>query len=137
MVSRLLYKMTEATAQTSGKPLLLLFDRDIIIRAALAEYLRRCGYAVIETARLKEVQEVLRAGNPVDLAFVDIGEDSAEGFRVAQAVRQARPRVRVLIASSIGSAAAEAGDLCEHGPFLTKPYHPSLLERHIKQMLSH
>lgn len=128
--------MTDTKAQTPVKPVLLLFDRDVLIRTALAEYLRGCGFAVREVGTVREAEAVLASEHHVDLAFLDIGEDSAEGFGLAQTIRKQRPHLKVMIASGVASAAAEAGDLCEKGPMLAKPYDHQLLERHIRRLLA-
>ena len=128
--------MTDAKTQTPVPAVLLLFDRDVLIRTALAEYLRRCGYTVMEVGSVREAEAVLVSEHHVDLAFLDIGEDSAEGFGLAQTIRKQRPHLKVMIASGVASAAAEAGDLCERGPMLAKPYDHRLLEGHIRRLLS-
>lgn len=126
----------DSKAPTSAKPVLLLFDRNVLIRAALADYLRGCGFTVIETGTLEEANAVLGSEHHIDLAFLEIGEDSAQGFGLAQMIRKARPHAKVMIASGVANAAAEAGDLCERGPRAAKPYDHSLLEQHIRRLIA-
>jgi two-component SAPR family response regulator len=72
-----------------------------------------------------------------DVAFIDVeGDTSADGFEISQAIRKHRPGVKILLAASVRRAAAEAGDLCEHGPHLAKPYDHQPLERHIQRLLA-
>ena len=132
---RFLRMTTDSATPTPVKPVLLLFDRNVLIRAALAHYLRGCGFTVIETGTLEEANAVLGSEHHFDLAFLEIGEDSAQGFGLAQMIRKARPHAKVLMASGVANAAAEAGDLCARGPNLAKPYDHSLLERHIRRLL--
>lgn len=127
---------TDSKTPTSAKPVLLLFDRNVLIRAALAEYLRDCGFTVIETGTLEEANAVLGSDHHIDLAFLEIGGDSAQGFGLAQMIRKARPHAKIMIASGVANAAAEAGDLCEHGPMAAKPYDHSLLEQHIRRLIA-
>lgn len=127
---------TDSPTPTRVKPVLLLFDRNVLIRAALGDYLRECGFTVMEIGTLEEANALLGSEHHIDLAFLEIGEDSAQGFVLAQMIRKARPHVKVMMASGVANAAAEAGDLCEHGPELAKPYDHSLLERHIRRLLA-
>jgi DNA-binding response OmpR family regulator len=127
---------TDSPTPTPVKPVLLLFDRNVLVRTALADYLRECGFTVIEIGTLEEANALLGSEHHIDLAFLEIGEDSAQGFVLAQMIRKARPHVKVMMASGVANAAAEAGDLCEHGPSLVKPYDHSLLERHIRRLLA-
>lgn len=133
---RLLRMMTDSKSRTSSKPALLLFDRNVLVRTALADYLRECGFTVIEIGSLEEANVLLASEHHIDLAFLEIGEDSAQGFGLAQMIRKARPHVKVMIASGVANAAAEAGDLCERGPMLARPYDHSILERHIRRLLA-
>lgn len=133
---RLLRMMTDSKSPMSAKPVLLLFNRNVLFRTALADYLRQCGFTVIEIGTLDEANALLGSEHHIDLAFLEIGDGSAEGFGLAQMIRKARPHVKIMIASGVANAAAEAGDLCEHGPMLAKPYDHSILERHIRRLLA-
>lgn len=128
---------TSDDTRTPDTAILLLFHRDILIRSALAEYLRECGYTVVETGHLDEARQALRSEMHFDAAFIDVeGPASALGFALAQDIRQQRPHMKVLLAASVRRAAAEAGDLCEQGPMLSKPYDHRTLERHIQRLLA-
>jgi DNA-binding response OmpR family regulator len=131
---RLLLMMMDTP--TPVPTVLLLFDRNVLIRTALADYLRDCGFTVMEVGTVEEVNAVLASEHHIELAFLDIGDDSAQGFTIAQMIRKARPHVKVMMASGVAGAAAEAGDLCENGPMLAKPYDHSILERHIRRLLA-
>ena len=128
---------TADCAQTPVSPVLLLLHRDVLVRSALGAYLRECGYTVIETTQADEVRQLLRTERDIDIAFIDIeGEGSGEGFEIAQTIRKHRPSVQVLLAASVGRAAAEAGELCEQGPMLARPYDHQILERNIRRLLA-
>jgi hypothetical protein len=43
----------------------------------------------------------------------------------------------VLLTSGVRRAAETAGDLCEHGPHLAKPYNHLHLEAQIRRLLAH
>lgn len=116
---------------------LLLVEGDVLVRAPLANYLRTCGYRVLEAASAKEARMLLAANHTrIELVFVDASLSGAEnGFALAQWVRQDHPNIRVLLAGSITDAAQKAGKLCEGGPMLAKPYTPDIVLARIQRLL--
>jgi DNA-binding NtrC family response regulator len=126
------------TAVTEDLERILLVESDVMVRHALAEYLRHCGYRVIEAATTQEAMTLLRdASVPIDMVFsaVEI-EGTADGFGLSKWVRENQPGVKVILAGTVVSAAHAAGDLCEEGPHLAKPYEPQQVVEWIKK-LSH
>jgi DNA-binding NtrC family response regulator len=115
---------------------LLLVHADILVRTALAAYLRECGYEVVEAGTPEEATQALRLEMKFDLAFLDIEGNEGAGFQLAQSIRKHRPEVRVVLAAGIPRAAAEAGELCEQGPMQRRPYDHRTLERHIRRLLA-
>lgn len=104
---------------------------------ALADYLRECGYTVVETSDADEAITVLEADVPVDIAFSDIAMPaSLDGFGLAQWIRRERPGIKVILTSGVARSAKAAGELCEHGPMLAKPYEHADLERRIRALLA-
>lgn len=104
---------------------------------ALADYLRECGYTVVETSDALEAITVLEADVPVDVAFADIAMPaSLDGFALAQWIRRERPGIKVILTSGVARSAKAAGELCEHGPMLAKPYEHADLERRIRALLA-
>jgi DNA-binding NtrC family response regulator len=115
---------------------LLLVHGDILVRTALAAYLRECGYEIVEAGTTEEAIQALRLDMKFDLAFLDIEGDEGAGFQLAQTIRKQRPDVRVVLAAGVPRAAAEAGALCEQGPAQRKPYDHRTLERHIRRLIA-
>lgn len=129
--------MTRATELRTPEPsTLLLVHGDILVRTALAAYLRECGYDVVEAGTTEEAIQALRLDMKFDLAFLDIEGDEGAGFQLAQTIRKHRPQVRVVLAAGVPRAAAEAGELCEQGPTQRKPYDHRTLERHIRRLIA-
>ncbi len=117
---------------------LLLVEPDLIIRHALAEYLRTCGYRVAEAGDTNEALALLAAPRPdVDLVLCDAqAPGKVDGFGLAQWVREQAPHVRVILAGTVAKAAEKAGDICEEGPLLARPYDHQLLLDRIKRSLA-
>ena len=108
--------MTRATERSTPEPrTLLLVHGDILVRTALAAYLRECGYDVVEAGTTEEAIQALRLDMKFDLAFLDVEGDEGAAFQLAQTIRKHRPAVRVVLAAGVPRAAAEAGELCERG----------------------
>jgi DNA-binding response OmpR family regulator len=112
---------------------ILIVDADILIRHPLAEYLRECGYRVVQAANLDEARTLFaqrRRRLAIDVVLADTNAPGAENvFKFAAWVRANRPGVEVILAGSVDAAAEKAGELCEEGP-LSKPYdHKLVLDR--------
>jgi CheY-like chemotaxis protein len=123
-------------SDTVSRKAVLVVDSDILSRHALADYLRHCGYVVVEAVSTDEALAAL--GEPsldVDVilcAVEALGTQS--GFELATWVRQNRPELEVRIAGSLAGAAKEAANLCETGPHLAMPYEPQAVIDYIKQL---
>ncbi|MBV8118756.1 MAG: response regulator [Alphaproteobacteria bacterium] len=101
------------------------------MRMVVAEYLRECGYIVIEGSTADDVMTVLHAGTHVDTILTELKlPGNLDGFGLARWVRDNHPGIDVILTSSIRNAAQKAGDLCDDGP-LEKPFHPRELVRRI------
>jgi DNA-binding NtrC family response regulator len=118
------------------QPCILIVDADVLIRHPLAEYLRECGFRVLEAASVTEARQVLEEGRlPIDVVFADV-DASGDGFALAAWIRGNHPFVRVILAGSHATAAESAGDLCEDGPIAAKPYDHQFLLAEIRRLLA-
>jgi CheY-like chemotaxis protein len=118
-------------------PVILVVEDDVLVRTVVAAYLRECGFDVIEATSADEAIRVLQAEVRVDIVFSDVNMPGRmDGFGLAQWVRRERPWLKVILTSGAARTAKEAGDLCEHGPILAKPYDHAELERHIRSLLA-
>jgi DNA-binding response OmpR family regulator len=129
--------MAEGDARSDQETVLLL-DAEIIVRMMLAEYLRECGYRVIEAATADEAKFVLEHGDfRIDVILVDIAAaGSSDGFTFAQWVRTHKAGLPIVLAGTADHASNAAGDLCEEGPMFKKPYDHQLLLQRIRQLLA-
>jgi len=122
----------------NGNPIpstILVIEDEILIRLAVCDYLRGCGYRVIEGSTGEEAQRVFRAGEPVEILFSDINlGHGMTGFALAAWVRENYPAVRILLTSGIETLADDATHLCD-GPLMSKPYSHGALETRIKRLL--
>jgi DNA-binding response OmpR family regulator len=116
----------------------LIVDSEIVVRMTLGEYLRHCGYRVIEAASGEEALKVLKdADLIIDAALMEVElRGEIDGFQLASWIRNRRPGIQVILAGTPKRAAKAAGDLCEEGPTMSKPYDPQLVVERIKRLLS-
>jgi DNA-binding NtrC family response regulator len=115
----------------------LIVEADILIRHALSEYLRDCGYTVVEAVNAEEARALLLEDKvPVDVVLADVNPSGNSGFVLASWIRANRPGVKIILAGTVTKAAEKAGDLCEDGPGLAKPYdHRGVLD-HIRRAMA-
>ena len=53
------------------RPCILLVECDIVVRSPLAEYLRECGYRVLEAVNTIEARELLGKADDITLVLAD------------------------------------------------------------------
>lgn len=110
---------------------MLLLEPDILIRHPLAEYLRDCGYRVVEAVSVPEAREIiLHSQDGIDAVLAAVDSPGENVFAFAHWLRAEHPGIDVVLAGSVDGAAQRAERLCEDGPALHKPYdHKLVLER--------
>jgi len=115
----------------------LVVEDEILIRVVIADYLRSCGYRVIEAASADEAIVILQHTElEVDVVFSDIEmPGSMDGFELSKWLRANRPGVDVILAGSVARAAAAAAELCDSGP-VPKPYEPQMAADRIRQLMA-
>lgn len=116
----------------------LLVEDEVIARMMLAEYLRDCGYKVIEAAHTDEALVVLQH-TEIEVGVVLCGiskTGSAGGFALSQWIRSSRPWRQVILAGNHERSADAADELCQAGPMLSKPYEPKVVLDRIKLLLA-
>ena len=128
--------MTVDSASERVGESILIVDGDVLVRHVIADYLRHCGYSVVEAANSDEAYVAL--GEPtlsIDIILFDvIGLGSESGFQLARWVRTNRPGLEVKLAGGVEMAAQTAAELCESGPHLKRPYEPELVVDYIKRL---
>jgi CheY-like chemotaxis protein len=117
----------------------LIVDDEVLVRMVIGAYLRDCGYRVIEAASADEAMRVIEQDKEgaVSVVLTDVAmPGERDGFVLAQWIRQRRPGCEVILAATPARAADAAGDLCEQGPMLGKPYEPQVVVDRIRRLLA-
>jgi DNA-binding response OmpR family regulator len=114
---------------------IMVLESDVLVRTAISEHLRDCGYRVIEAVRAADVWAAAQAGTVPDVVFAGVraGGDGG-GFSLAQQLRQTHPGISVILTSGIADAAQKSSELCEQGA-VEKPYRPQDLARRIHLLI--
>jgi len=115
----------------------LIVEADILIRNPLAEYLRECGYRVLEAFDAVEARQVLDdSSQTIDIVMADVDAPGEGGFVFAAWIRGNYPGIEVILAGSVAKAAEKAGQLCQDGPALSKPYDHQIVLDRIRRLLA-
>jgi DNA-binding NtrC family response regulator len=123
--------------KTDTPETILVVEDDVLVRMPIAQYLRDCGYKVIEAVNADEAMVVLsHQETPVHLVFSDIEMPGAtDGFGLAKWIREHRPGLVVLLAGTVPRAVENAKELCEQGP-VPKPYEAQVVHNQIRRLLA-
>lgn len=116
----------------------MVVDGEVLIRTELSNYLRHCGYIVIEAASTDEAKTVLaKAQMSVDVVLCDAdAPGEVNGFGFASWLRKEHPQIDIILAGTVDKAAQEAAKLCDDGPHLARPYDPTSVSDFIRQRLA-
>jgi DNA-binding NtrC family response regulator len=117
-------------------PTILIVERDILVRQPLAQYLRDCGYRVLEAVNAAEARgAVSTERESIDVVLMDVkGVPSEGGFALASWLRSSHPTIKVLLGGTIAKVLQLAGDLCNDGPAGGLDYR--LVLDHIRRLLA-
>ena len=123
---------------SSAVETILVVDDEAIVRAAIADYLRSCGYRVFEATNAEEALAILGDdGLRVDIVLSAVAMRSGmDGFGLSRWIREHRADIKIVLAGTPARAADAAAELCDSGPTLARPYDPQIVLDRIKRMLA-
>jgi len=122
-----------AHADASRKRLTLLFvDDDFLISLSTVALLEDLGHSVIKAASGPAALDVLKSGKAVDLMITDYAMPGMTGLQLAEAARQMKPDLPILLATGYADLPARAKlEL----PRLSKPYRQHQLAEKISSLM--
>jgi DNA-binding NtrC family response regulator len=106
------------------------------VRTPLAEYLRECGYRVVEAVNAGEARQVLGSVNDISLVFAEGDAPDGGGMSLRAWIRANYSDIDVILAGSVVRAVEKAGDICRDGPAVSKPYHHQHLLDAVRRLLA-
>jgi DNA-binding NtrC family response regulator len=114
----------------------MILEPDVLLRMALGEYLRDCGYRVIEGVKTDDVWAVIDADVKLDIVFARVRlARGGSGFSLASKLRQTQPGTDVILVSGVADAIDKSSALCDQGP-AKAPYRPETVARRIELLLA-
>lgn len=122
---------TIGPADRQDAPTALVAEDDVLLRLALAEYLRDAGFHVLEAANGEEARRIIDASMRVDVLISDVHmAQPHEGIDLAQWIGLNHPGIPVILTSgSRGVAESPALAACGNAVFVPKPYAERQMER--------
>ena len=125
-------------AKSGNTPAVLVIDDEIIARTVIADYLRDCGYRVFEAGNAEDAVTILNSDLKIDIVFTDLElPGHSSGLELARWIRKHFPDIKVIVTSGIYSSAELAGELCEAGPPIVKPYESAVVVERIRNLSAH
>lgn len=113
---------------------ILVVEDEILIRLAVADFLRESGYRVLEASSAIEAQKALASAEAIDLVFSDVTMPGPmDGLDLAAWIRGAHPDVAVILTSGVASVVPAAKQAV--AAFVEKPYSFEALAAQIKRLL--
>jgi len=125
-------------SKASPAETVLVLDGDVLVRMPLCQYLRDCGYRVLEAASADEAITILQKPDiQVDVVLSDAElPGGTNGFSFAAQARAMRPGLEIVLVGTPKRAVDATAKLCDEGPALMKPYDHKLVLAHIKRLLA-
>lgn len=108
-------------SSNNGPPVVLLVEDEGLVRMAAADDLVDAGFSVLEAANADQAILMLETHPEISILFTDIDmPGSMDGIRLAHAVRERWPPVKLVLVSGHQSPAADL--LPTESAFFAKPY---------------
>jgi CheY-like chemotaxis protein len=112
-------------------------EDDPLVRMTIVEYLRDCGYTVLEAGDAREAMALIDRDQSIDLVFSDVRMPGAvDGFALAQWVRRKHPHVEVLLTSGYNGMRSMPPDLSRGPRLIEKPYSQAQVAQRIDDLLA-
>ncbi|OFX04567.1 MAG: hypothetical protein A3D94_16960 [Alphaproteobacteria bacterium RIFCSPHIGHO2_12_FULL_66_14] len=127
---------TAKDAATAPEPTLLVVDDEWVITAAIADYFRELGFAVLQARSADGAIQHLERTR-VDVVVSDISMPGGmSGIELAKWILRERPAVVIVLMSGRSIKGDVARELGAAVPFFAKPFDLDRLERCIHERLA-
>jgi PAS domain S-box-containing protein len=125
-------KINYAAQRINRSAVILFVDDDPLIAMSTREMLEDLGHRVIGASSGRHALDILKSEQPIDLMMTDQIMPGMTGIELAEASRQVRPALPILLATGY----AELPDGAQLDlPRLAKPYHQDQLRERLDQLL--
>ncbi len=114
----------------------LVVEDETLVRMPIAEFLRDCGYHVLEAGDAREAIAAMKTDDPVSLVFSDIRmPGKMDGFGLAEWFESHYPTVPVLLTSGYNGGRTVSMTGVSSRRFIEKPYSQNQVARQIAALL--
>ena len=117
----------------------MVVDDEVLVRITIADYLRSCGFRVLEAADAAEAVVVAcwtAASMSMSVLSAIQMRGPMDGFALKRWVRDCRPNLPVILGGTTAREMDAAADLCKSGPEIARPYQPQLVLDRIRRLLA-
>jgi len=115
----------------------LVVEDETMVRMPIAEFLRDCGYNVLEAGDASEAIAAMEAAEQVNLVFSDVRmPGKMDGFGLAEWFEAHYPAVPVLLTSGYNGGRKLPLPARTGSRFIPKPYSQTQVARHIADLLA-
>ena len=129
-------RQSQSEEQSAAFTILVVED-ELMVRLPISEYLRDCGYHVLEASNAAEAIQVVNAAGPVSVVFSDVRmPGKMNGLDLARWFKANHPQVPVLLTSGYIPSSNVQIDSLSASKLVEKPYSQAQVAGRIKALLS-
>jgi CheY-like chemotaxis protein len=123
-----------STPARKSRPVVLVVEDDPLLRMLAVEIVQEAGFTAIEARDADEAVVLLESRTDITLLFTDINmPGSMDGLKLAHAVRDRWPPIKILVVS--GKQPFQSSDLPLNSCFVGKPYQASALVEELRSII--
>ena len=123
-----------STPAGKSRPVVLVVEDEPLLRMLAVELVREAGFTAIEASDADEAVVLLESRTDITLLFTDINmPGSMDGLRLAHAVRNRWPPIKILVVS--GQQRLQSSDLPSNSCFVEKPYRAAALVEELRSLV--
>jgi CheY-like chemotaxis protein len=113
----------------------LIVEDEPLLRMLAVEVVEEAGFVALEAADADEAVALLESRSDIALLFTDINmPGSMDGLKLAHAVRDRWPPVKILVVS--GQVRPQQADLPLNSCFVGKPYRKAAMVKELRSLIS-
>jgi two-component system, response regulator PdtaR len=117
-----------------SRQVILIVEDEPLLRMLAVELVEEAGFVALEAADADEAVALLESRPDISLLFTDINmPGSMDGLKLAQAVRDRWPPVKILLVS--GQVPPWQADLPPNSRFIAKPYRAAAMVEELRSMV--
>jgi PAS domain S-box-containing protein len=131
-------EMLRTESELHGSETVLLVEDEAAVRYPACEFLKKCGYTVIESGDgLHAIEAAARFQGKIDLMITDVVMPGMSGGQLAELLRDSRREMKVLFVSGYAETIVQNHQIFEaRTNFLQKPFTLACLGHKIRETLS-